>query len=179
MRAKKAIFIILAILAAIQLYRPAKTNPPADATKTLQANTQMPADVAQTLDRSCSDCHTYRTVWPKYSYVAPVSWMITDDVNEGRRHVNFSDWVSYSIDRQQSKLSDICDEVQGGGMPLRQYTWMHQGTALNQPQRDAVCAWTKAEQQRITARTGVTVPARKRGGMHAETSTKNDVPGTK
>ena len=51
---------------------------------------------------------------------------------------------------------------------LMQYTWMHKGTALEQQQRDTLCAWTKAEQQRITARTGVAVPPKKQGGMHAE-----------
>jgi len=162
-----ALIAVVAVV-AIQLYRPAKTNPHEDATKTLPASTQVPADVAQTLDRSCSDCHTYRTVWPKYSYVAPVSWLITDDVNEGRRHVNFSDWASYSLERQQRRLGEICDEVTDGGMPLRQYTWMHKGTALDQQQRDAICAWTKAEQQRITARTGVQVPQPKQGGMHGQ-----------
>lgn len=168
MRAKRIILIMVVIAAAIQLYRPAKTNPPVDATKTLPANSQMPADVAQTIEHSCSDCHTYKTVWPKYSYVAPVSWLIVDDVNEGRRHVNLSEWGTYSAERQQSKLNDICEEVSGGDMPLKQYTWMHAGTKLDQQQRDAICAWTKAEQQRITARTGVAVPQKKQGGMHAE-----------
>jgi len=168
MRAKRITLILIAIFIAIQFYRPAKTNPPVDAAKTLQANTQMPPDVALALDRSCSDCHTYRTVWPKYSYFAPISWLVTDDVNEGRRHVNFSDWGSYSVERQQAKLSDICDEVKDGGMPLRQYTWMHKGTALGQQQRDAVCAWTKAEQRRIASRTGVPIPPPKQGGMHAD-----------
>jgi len=168
MRAKRIILIVAVLLVAIQLYRPAKTNPPVDATKTLTANSQMPADVAQTIEHSCSDCHTHNTVWPKYSYLAPVSWLIVDDVNEGRRHVNFSEWGTYSAQRQQAKLDDICSEVKDGGMPLKQYTWMHAGTKLSQPQRDAVCAWTKAEQQRITTRTGVVVPQNRQGGMHAE-----------
>ena len=168
MKAGRIALIIGAILVLIQLYRPAKTNPPVDEAKTLSANTQMPSDVKEMLDRSCADCHTYNTAWPKYSYVAPVSWLVTDDVNEGRRHVNFSEWGSYSAQRQQSKLEDICNEVKDGGMPLRQYTWLHKGSALNQQQREAVCSWTKAEQQRITARTGVGVPPKHPGGMRAE-----------
>ncbi len=168
MRAIKVAAVVVVVFAAIQLYRPEKTNPVVDPAKTLSANTRMPADVKQDLDRSCADCHTYNTIWPKYSYVAPVSWLVVDDVNEGRRHVNFSDWTQYSVDQQQRKLSRICKEVKDGGMPLRQYTWMHKGTALDQGQRDAVCAWVKAEQQRITARTGIAVPANARGGMHAK-----------
>lgn len=168
MKARRIAVVVVVAAAGIQLYRPARTNPPVDPSKTLSAVTQMPADVKETLDRSCADCHTYNTRWPKYSYVAPVSWLVTDDVNDGRRHVNFSEWGSYSVQRQQSKLEDICDEVKGGDMPLRQYTWMHKGTALDQQQRDAVCVWTKAEQQRITARTGVGVPPKHQGGMRAK-----------
>lgn len=167
-RKTKAVLIIAAVALVIQLYRPAKTNPPVVQQKTLWSNTQMPPEVARSIQRSCGDCHTYNTAWPKYSYVAPVSWLVTDDVNEGRRHVNFSDWSSYPVEQQQKKLTQICKEVSDGGMPLRQYTWMHKGTALDQQQRDAICEWTKAEQQRITARTGVAVPPPPRGGMHAE-----------
>jgi mono/diheme cytochrome c family protein len=166
--AKKIVLIIVIVLLAIQIYRPAKTNPPVDPAKTLKAATQLPADVEQIVTRSCGDCHTNNTVWPKYSNVAPVSWLLVDDVNEGRRHVNFSDWTSYPTDKQQRKLGQICEEIQGGDMPLKQYTWLHAGTALNKQQRDTVCAWTKAEQQRITARTGITVPPRPQGGMRAE-----------
>ena len=168
MKAKRIILIVAVLLVVIQLYRPAKTNPPVDPAKTLHASSQMPPDVAQALDRSCTDCHTYNTTWPKYSYLAPISWIVIDDVDEGRRHVNFSEWATYSPERQQTKLSDICSEVKDGGMPLRQYTWMHSSTALTQAQRESVCAWTKAEQQRITARTGVAIPPPHRGGMHAE-----------
>jgi len=164
----RIILIVVAVLLLIQLYRPAKTNPPVDNTKTIAANTQIPPDVAHILDHSCADCHTNNTTWPKYSYVAPVSWLIVDDVNEGRRHVNFSEWASYSPQKQQGKLSDICDEVKDGGMPLRQYAWMHSGVALDPQQRDAVCAWTRAEQVRVTEKTGVPASQPRHGGMHAE-----------
>src|SRR5690348_11590713 len=160
---KRLVLIVLILAAAIQLYRPAKKNPPEDPAKTLRASTQMPPDVAESIERSCSDCHTNRTVWPKYSYVAPVSWLVTDDVNDGRRHVNFSEWGTYSTERQQRKLGDICAQVKQYDMPLRQYTWMHKGTTLDQTQRDAICAWTKAEQQRIAARSGVAIPAKPNG----------------
>jgi len=168
MRKGRLFLIIVAIILLIQLYRPARTNPPSDPAKSIFVTPQIPVDVAKSLNHSCSDCHTNNTKWPKYSYIAPVSWLVVDDVNEGRRHVNFSDWGSFSAERQQEKLTDICNEVKDGGMPLRQYTWMHSGTALNQQQRDAICAWTKSEQQRIAARTGVAPPRPKSGGMHAQ-----------
>ena len=52
--------------------------------------------------KACFDCHSNETVWPWYSKIAPVSWLVYRDVVEGRQLMNFSDWgnsleVSYSL----------------------------------------------------------------------------------
>ncbi len=166
--ARKIILIIAVILIAIQLYRPARTNPPEDPTQTIKAAAQVTPEVDQIFARSCNDCHSNKTVWPWYAKVAPSSWLVASDVNDGRRHLNFSEWTKLTTERQQRKLSQICSEVDEGEMPLRQYTWIHKETPLDRQQRDAVCKWTKEEQQRITARTGVAVPPPRKGGMQAE-----------
>ncbi len=41
--------------------------------------------------QACFDCHSNETVWPAYSRVAPVSWLIQHDVAEGRAVLNFSE----------------------------------------------------------------------------------------
>jgi hypothetical protein len=118
--------------------------------------------------RACYDCHSNETTWPWYSNVAPVSWFVISDVNDGRRHLNLSDWGKYTPERMQRRLSEMCSEVEQGEMPLKQYTWIHKVAGLDGPQREQICAWTKAEQARITAKTGVPVPAKKPEGMRAE-----------
>jgi hypothetical protein len=168
MKLSRLILILFVVVLAIQLYRPAKTNPPENTSHTLKAATQMPPQVEQILSHSCSDCHSYNTAWPWYSRVAPASWLVISDVNDGRSHLNLSEWTNYTPERQQRKLSQICREVDEGDMPLKQYTWMHKETPLNREQRDAVCNWTKEEQKRITEKTGVQVPPPHKGGMHAE-----------
>lgn len=42
--------------------------------------------------RTCADCHSNETKWPWYSNIAPVSWLVQHDVNEGREHFNISMW---------------------------------------------------------------------------------------
>ena len=168
MKARRILLILVILLLAIQLYRPAKTNPPENPSLTLNAHAEVPAELDATFARSCNDCHTYRTTWPWYSNVAPVSWFVISDVNDGRRHLNLSDWGKYKPEQMQRKLSEMCDEVDEGEMPLKQYTWIHRVAGLDGPQRQQICAWTKAEQARITTKTGVQVPARGREGMHAE-----------
>jgi Haem-binding domain len=168
MKLSRIVLIVIVIVVAIQLYRPGRNNPAENPAHNLKAVAQVPPEVDQILARSCNDCHSYNTTWPWYSRVAPVSWLVTSDVNDGRRHLNLSEWTALNPERQQRKLTQICTEVDEGEMPLKQYTWIHKETPLNRQQRDLVCNWTKEEQKRITEKTGVQVPPPSKGGMHAE-----------
>ena len=76
----------------MQFIRPAKTNPLVDDASTMSARLQVTPEVEAILNRSCIDCHSYKTVWPWYSKVAPISWLLVSDVNEGRKHFNLSNW---------------------------------------------------------------------------------------
>jgi mono/diheme cytochrome c family protein len=42
---------------------------------------------------ACFDCHSNETVWPWYSNIAPISWLLQHDVDEGRKKLNFSNWT--------------------------------------------------------------------------------------
>jgi len=44
--------------------------------------------------RACFDCHSNETVWPWFSNIAPISWLVYRDVFEGREHLNYSEWGS-------------------------------------------------------------------------------------
>lgn len=74
--------------------------------------------------RACYDCHSDQTTWPWYSNVAPVSWLITSDVEEGRGNVNFSEWPSNSL-ASQTLFGAAAQVVQSGKMPPFYYVWMH------------------------------------------------------
>ncbi len=62
--------------------------------------------------RACFDCHSNETVWPWYSHVAPMSWLIQRDVDEGRRVLNYSEW-----DRGQGEAPESAKSVRKGEMP--------------------------------------------------------------
>lgn len=129
--------------AAIQLIRPARTNPPENAAGTIEATLKPPAAVAGILQRSCQDCHSNRTVWPWYSEVAPVSWMVIHHVNEGRERLNFSNWAGYDAGEAHTLLERMCREVDGQKMPIYSYTFIHRNAVLRDADRQAICDWTK------------------------------------
>jgi hypothetical protein len=98
--------------------------------------------VGKILNRSCQDCHSNRTVWPWYSRVAPVSWVISKHVIEGRETLDFSDWGTQPPDGIERML--ICDAVSDGTMPLHDYTAIHRKARLSKQDIESICAWAAA-----------------------------------
>ena len=146
---KWTVIVCVILFAALQFTNPARTNPPVDESQTIQARTHMTPQVAAILERSCNDCHSNKTRWPWYSRVAPVSWLVIEDVNEARGIMNFSEWGRLDVDRKRKKLQQICEEVQDGAMPLGSYTPMHPGSKLSPEDVKTLCDWTNDERQRL------------------------------
>lgn len=133
---------VIAFIAMQFIHRPDFTNPPVDEQQTIEAVTDMPPDVRVMLGRSCYDCHSHQTRWPWYSRVAPVSWLVAEDVEHGREELNFSTFATYSTKRQVRKLEEICDEVKKGKMPLGNYLVIHPDAKLSDADRRRLCEWT-------------------------------------
>lgn len=144
--------VVVILLIGLQFVRPARTNPPVDQSQTIHSRLQINPQVAAILDRSCQDCHSNTTRWPWYSNVAPVSWLVIDDVNEGRRHLNISEWGRLDNRRANKKLEEICEEVQDGAMPLQSYTNIHRSAKLSTEDVRILCEWSAAERARIASR---------------------------
>src|SRR5436190_9439887 len=144
---KRMLLILVVLLIAAQFIRPARTNPPVDPAKELQA----PQPVAAILQRSCNDCHSNRTVWPWYADVAPVSWLLADDVKDGRREVNFSEWATFKPTRTARKLKEICEQVEKHEMPMKFYVPLHRDAKLSDADRKTLCDWARAERARVIA----------------------------
>jgi hypothetical protein len=121
---------VVVVFLGIQLvpYGRAHTNPP--------VRQEPPWDSPQTREltvRACYDCHSNETTWPWYSYVAPTSWLIQRDVDQGRREVNYSEW-----DRPQREARESAETVQRGTMPPWYYTLLHPAARLSPSEREAL-----------------------------------------
>lgn len=146
----------------MQFIRPAKTNPPVDDASTLSARLQVTPEVETILNRSCIDCHSHKTVWPWYSQIAPVSWFLVHDVNEGRKHWNVSNWPT-DPKRSAHRLEEMCEQVEKGEMPLANYLVMHPTAKLSDADKKTLCDWANRERQRLGA-VGQQASADKQGG---------------
>jgi len=148
---KRLLLVGVVALVAAQFVPVTGANPPIDPAQAVFASMPVPAEITATLNRACQDCHSNQTVWPWYSRIAPVSWLIINDVNEGRRELNFSEWGRYTARRQDRKLKEICEQVERGKMPMPIYTVMHPDAKLTASDRKAICAWS-GEAQKASAR---------------------------
>jgi hypothetical protein len=146
---KASLAFLAALFAGAQFVRPARVNPPAAAGHSIEESVQMSPEVTEVLNRSCMDCHSNRTVWPWYSNVAPVSWVLADHVNHGRRHLNFSEWAGYDRHEAQGKLKLICKLSKGGAMPLDSYALIHRNSRLTPADVKTLCDWARAETDRL------------------------------
>lgn len=84
--------------------------------------------------RACFDCHSNEVVWPWYSNVAPVSWLVQRHVDEGRDELNFSEWHLGQEGDEAAKT------VRDGSMPPREYLWTHPDARLTDAELVALAA---------------------------------------
>ncbi len=82
--------------------------------------------------QACADCHSNETVWPWYSAIAPISWLIQRDVDEGRRAFNVSEWG-----RGENSGDDAAETVQKGTMPPFMYILTHPEARLTNTEKQA------------------------------------------
>jgi hypothetical protein len=136
-----ALFVVIQLIPAWRWQtNPAPQSQPKWDSQQTQALTQ----------RACFDCHSNQTSWPWYAYVAPVSWLITRDVIEGRRELNFDDWQTALAKRDRFPLDErVRREVSRGDMPPNYYLWLHPNAKL-----------TAAEQQQLIDGLAKTIQAK-------------------
>jgi heme-binding protein len=85
--------------------------------------------------QTCFDCHSNETQWPAYARIAPVSWLVQRDVNEGRAVLNFSEWQ-----RRQEEAKEASEEVLELEMPPVAYRLMHAHARLSAPDRERLAS---------------------------------------
>jgi uncharacterized membrane protein len=140
----------LIVLAGIQLFGPARTNPQTAPAQALAARVPVPDHVQSVLRRSCMDCHSNETRWPWYSYIAPMSWAVVGDVNQGRDHLNLSDWKS-TPEEGADLMDSVCRQIKRRKMPLSSYLYVHWDAKLTDEEIKQVCAWTDEAAEKLMA----------------------------
>ena len=139
-RLKQAAIGFVVVVAGAQFIRFGRTNPPIDASRTIQAHAGTPDALVAVLDRACNDCHSNATVWPWYTQVAPLSWAMAYEAKAGRKAVNFSEWAGYSREQQRDLLVQSCQDATTGKMPWSAWIRLHPEAKLSAADVETICA---------------------------------------
>lgn len=141
---KNILKVIVVVLVIIQFFTIDKSTSPVDTTKDFLNVTQAPVEVAEIIKTSCYDCHSNQTNYPWYTNIAPVSWWIEHHIEEGKEHLNFSNWSAYSAKKADHKLEEFYEEVEEGEMPLKSYTILHGYAKLSEKEKELLISWVKS-----------------------------------
>ncbi len=149
---KKILLGLLAIFVIIQFIRPEK-NQSDDQLNAVAKKYEVPENVEAILKVACYDCHSNNTRYPWYANIQPSAWWLADHVKDGKRHLNFSDFVTRPIAVQNHKFEEIAEEVEKKGMPLSEFTYlgMHPEAKLTDEQRQTIINWAKAQMDTLKA----------------------------
>lgn len=109
----------------------------------------VPDPVVALLINSCYDCHSNNTRYPWYSKISPVSWYLNKHVEEGKEALNFSEFGLLAQRKMIGSLSDVCELIESGSMPLVSFTIIHRDASLDEKEAMAICNWTEAEAMKL------------------------------
>jgi len=120
----RTVVVLGVIFIGLQFIRPELTNPP------VTAEIQAPEEVKAVLRHSCYSCHSNETKLPWFDKVVPAYWLVSSDVKEARRHLNFSEIGKLSAGVQKGTLFEAVNMIQLGAMPLPRYLTVHPGAKV-------------------------------------------------
>ncbi|MDV7188212.1 heme-binding domain-containing protein [Lutibacter sp. TH_r2] len=139
---KKVLVSILVLLVLIQFIRPEKNNLE-DLKNDISNEFKIPNEVQEIIKTSCADCHSNTTKYPWYSEIAPVSWYLALHVNDGKEHLNFSEWMAYNKHQKEHIISDLEEVMESHKMPLGSYLLLHEDAKMTNEQYIVFLDWVK------------------------------------
>lgn len=138
---KKVLIVLVIVLVVMQFFRIDKNNPPVKPEENYVTITQAPKEVENILRNSCYDCHSNESKYPWYTNIAPVSWYVKSHINEGREHLNFSEFGKYNDYQKKYIYDGLYSSVSEGWMPLDSYLWIHKDAKLSPKDKKIMMDW--------------------------------------
>lgn len=138
--------VIVVVWLISHFFQPAKNTGDYKALAPFYAETNPSKEVKEILTKACLDCHSNTTQYPWYSGIVPVNYWMANHIEEGKEHLNFSNWGAYSLKRKEHKMEEVYEEVEEQHMPISSYTWTHGDAKLSADEVNSLVNWAKEVQ---------------------------------
>ena len=148
---KKILLILLIVFIAIQFIQPAYNKSEQVLPTDIANMYYIPENIKSLLQNACYDCHSNNTDYPWYVHIQPIGWMMTRHIKNGKEKINFSEFGSYTVRRQISKLKDVSDQVKDNDMPLNSYKLMHKKARLSKEEKTLLTSWANKMADSLSA----------------------------
>lgn len=138
---KKILIGLLIFLVIIQFFRIDFVNPEILVNNDFITIMHPNVEISAILETACYHCHSDKTVYPWISNIAPISWFLKQDIDEGKEDLNFSKWGNYSKEKREHKLQECYEEVREKKMPISNSEWLHGQEEFSNEDRQKLERW--------------------------------------
>jgi hypothetical protein len=150
----KKISLGLLILIVLVKFIPMEKNESGPTKFDISKSYNVPDNVSMILKGACDDCHTNTTAYPWYSKIQPVGFWLNHHVEEGKEHLNFSEFTKIPLRVQNHKFEEVVEMVESKEMPLESYTYLglHPEANLTGDERQVLVDWAKEQMAMLAAK---------------------------
>ncbi len=144
-------WLLLIALIAIQFFHPKKNIIEGDQPNAISKKFPVSADVKIILDKARMDCHSNNTRYPWYNNIQPVAWWLNNHVIDGKKELNFDEYITRRPRFQYRRMEQTIDLVKKKEMPLDSYTWTHKDAILTEEEKTKLYDWAKSVMNALEA----------------------------
>jgi hypothetical protein len=144
---------VLILFAVIQFFRPGKNFTRAEAVNDIAKKYDVPMNVLMNLYDGCYNCHSNYTTYPWYFNIQPVGWWMARHIKKAKRHLNFSEFATYTPEKAAKKFHEIYKVMDEKTMPLKSYLLQHKEARLTDEQYKRVADWAQKMHRQALADT--------------------------
>ena len=146
---KKIFYLLIVVFIILQFFQIDKTNPPVDESQDFIKMYNPSPEIAAKIKASCYDCHSNESSYPWYTNIQPVGWWVKNHIDEGKHHLNFSEFGTYSAKRQSHKMEECYELIEENEMPLKSYTIAHQDAVLDDATKEQLITYFKEMEEKL------------------------------
>ena len=119
---KKIFIVLLVALIIIQFIHPKKNKAEGEQINYIGNAFNVTNEVKVILAKACNDCHTNNTNNPWYINIQPVDWWMNHHVNDGKKELNFDEYINKNLRFQYHKMEEIDEMIKEGDQTQRSTT---------------------------------------------------------
>lgn len=149
---KKIFIVLLVALIIIQFIHPKKNKAKGEQINYIGNAFNVTNEVKAILAKACNDCHTNNTNYPWYINIQPVDWWMNHHVNDGKKELNFDEYINKNLRFQYHKMEEIDEMIKEGEMPLDSYTWIHNDAKLTEEEKITLMNWADGIRESMKAK---------------------------